>query len=125
MLLNIDFDSETPIYVQIKNEVIKGIAQGSIIPGEILPPVRQLASDIGINMHTVNKAYNLLKKENYLVIDRRRGAKILPFKSTPDREFMDSLSENLQLMIASGKINSLEKEDFYKIIDDIYSSYET
>ena len=74
MILRIDFDSETPIYVQIKNQVIEGIAKSEIEIGEELPSVRALAEDIGVNMHTVNKAYNMLKDEGYIKIDRRKGA---------------------------------------------------
>ena len=74
MILRIDFDSEIPIYLQIKNQVIEGIAKGKIEDGEELPSVRGLAEDIGVNMHTVNKAYSLLKDDGYLKIDRRRGA---------------------------------------------------
>ena len=74
MILKIDFDSDMPIYVQIKNQIIEGIAKGEIDKGEELPSVRALAEDIGINMHTVNKAYNMLKDEGYIKIDRRKGA---------------------------------------------------
>lgn len=74
MILRIDFDSEIPIYVQVKNQVIEGIAKGEIEKDEELPSVRALAEDIGINMHTVNKAYNILKEEGYIKIDRRKGA---------------------------------------------------
>ena len=66
MILKIDFDSDIPIYVQIKNQIIEGIAKGEIDKGEELPSVRALAEDIGINMHTVNKAYNMLKDEGYI-----------------------------------------------------------
>ena len=74
VILRIDFDSEVPIYIQIKNQVIEGIAKGEIEKDEELPSVRSLAEDIGVNMHTVNKAYNILKEEGYIRIDRRKGA---------------------------------------------------
>ena len=60
--------------MQIKNQVIEGIARGEVEIGEELPSVRSLAEDIGVNMHTVNKSYNMLKEEGYIKIDRRRGA---------------------------------------------------
>ena len=63
MLIKIDFESDTPLYIQLKRQLIQGIARGQLKQGESLPSVRQLAEDIGINMHTVNKAYNLLKQD--------------------------------------------------------------
>lgn len=87
MLIEINFESDIPIYTQLRNEILRGIASGKLAEGEILPSVRQLASDIGINMHTVNKAYNILKQEGFLTIDRRKGAVIntknLRYKKKP------------------------------------------
>ncbi len=57
MFIKIDFESEIPIYIQIKDQIIEGIASGYLDEGESLPSVRQFAKDIGVNMHTVKKAY--------------------------------------------------------------------
>ena len=57
----IDFESEEAIYIQLRNQIIMGIATDRIREGDSLPSVRQLAENIGINMHTVNKAYAVLK----------------------------------------------------------------
>ncbi len=73
MIMCIDFESQVPIYEQLKRQIIEGIAKGDLVPGDPLPSVRQLAEDIGINLHTVNKTYNILKSEGYVVIDRRVG----------------------------------------------------
>ena len=64
MYIQLDFESEIPIYEQLKDEIIMGIAKKQLLPGERLPSVRALASDIGINLHTVNKAYQQLKQVN-------------------------------------------------------------
>ncbi len=69
MFLAIDFQSDTPIYMQLKHQIIAGIARGELKEGENLPSVRQLAQDIGINLHTVNKAYSLLKDGKYVLMD--------------------------------------------------------
>ena len=76
MLIAIDFESDTPIYTQLHDHIVLGIAKGLLALGETLPSVRQMASDIGINLHTVNKAYSLLREEGYIVMDRRRGAMV-------------------------------------------------
>ena len=56
MIIEIDFNSDEAIYIQLRNQIIMGIATSEIQEGESLPSVRQLAETVGINMHTVNKA---------------------------------------------------------------------
>ena len=74
MVIEIDFNSDEAIYVQLMNQIIFGIATSRLQEGDQLPSVRQMADTIGINMHTVNKAYSLLRQEGFVSIDRRRGA---------------------------------------------------
>ena len=73
MLLKLDFDSEVPIYQQIRNQIVVGIAAGRLLPGERLPATRSLAEDLGVNTMTVSKAYQQLRREGYLTADRRGG----------------------------------------------------
>ena len=74
MWIEIDFNSSEAIYVQLQNQIIMGIATDMIREGDTLPSVRQLADTVGINMHTVNKAYSILRQEGFIQLDRRRGA---------------------------------------------------
>ncbi len=74
MIIELDMSSDTPIYVQLRNQIVKGIGKGEIQPGEKLPTVRQLAADAGVNTMTVNKTYQILKNEGYISTDRRLGA---------------------------------------------------
>ena len=74
MILRIDQDSPDPLYVQVRNQVVGAIARGELLPGDRLPGVRALASDLGINLHTVNKAYAVLRDEGYLLMRGRSGA---------------------------------------------------
>lgn len=74
MVISIDKAAETPLYLQIRNQIIGGIARGELAQGDSLPSVRQLAADLGINLHTVNKAYAVLRDEGYIVMRGRRGA---------------------------------------------------
>lgn len=76
MYLEIDFNSDEAFYVQLYHQIIIGIATSRLQEGDTLPSVRQLADEVGINMHTVNKAYSLLKQEGYIRLDRRYGAVI-------------------------------------------------
>lgn len=72
VMIEIDFQSDEAIYIQLRNQIILGIATATLQEGEALPSVRQLADDIGVNMHTVNKAYSVLRQEGFLRLDRRK-----------------------------------------------------
>ena len=76
MVIEIDFQSDEALYTQLMNQIIMGIATSRLQEGDPLPSVRQLADTIGINMHTVNKAYSLLRQEGFVSIDRRKCAVI-------------------------------------------------
>ena len=78
MLIQLDMASDIPIYVQLRNQIVMGIGRGELKMGEKLPTVRQLAQDAGVNTMTVNKAYQVLKAEGFIEIDRRHGATVRP-----------------------------------------------
>ena len=72
MILEIDFNSDEAIYVQLRNQIIMGIACAEFSDGESLPSVRQLAQVLGVNMHTVNKAYDLKRRRILKVRPKKR-----------------------------------------------------
>ena len=76
MIIRIDQKSEEPLYLQLRGQIIAAIATGELEPGAALPSVRALASDLGINLHTVNKAYAVLRDEGYVLMRGRSGAYI-------------------------------------------------
>ena len=121
MLIEIDFNSDEAIYMQLTNQIIMGIATSRLREGDPLPSVRQLADTIGINMHTVNKAYSVLRQEGFLTIDRRRGAMI-----SIDGDKMRALEEmkrELVVVLARGCCKNISKEEVYALIDEIYEEY--
>jgi GntR family transcriptional regulator len=124
MLIKIDFQSEVPIYLQLKNQIIHGIAIGELQPEESLPSVRQMAEDIGINLHTVNKGYNLLKDEGFVTIDRRKGAIVNSIPIRQNDKAADSLKEELKNIIAQAYCFGISKDDFIDECKKIYCEYE-
>jgi GntR family transcriptional regulator len=76
VIMTIDLSSETPIYQQLRDRVVEAIANGSFSAGDPLPSTRGLAADLGVNFHTVNKAYDLLRQEGLVRITRKSGAVI-------------------------------------------------
>lgn len=120
MIIKIDFESEMPIYEQLRRQIIEGIARGQLEKGEQLPSVRQLAEDIGINLHTVNKTYNILKNEGFLTIDRRRGAMVNNIMPKATEEYIKHLKEELKYLISNSYCRDIEKEEFLNICKSIY-----
>ena len=109
--IHIDFNSDEAIYMQLRNQIILGIATAKIQEGDALPSVRQLAGMIGINMHTVNKAYSVLRQEGILSIDRRRGAVI---RIDADKLYaLEELKEELQVLLAKAFCKNIEKEEIF------------
>ncbi|WP_300381396.1 GntR family transcriptional regulator [Clostridium sp.] len=121
MIIKINFDSEIPIYMQIKNEIIKGIAKKEIEIGQELPSVRGLAEDIEVNMHTVNKAYSLLKDEGYIKIDRRKGAMVDLNLDKSNEVFKNSIRDDLRINIAECINRNITKDDIEEYIKEIYN----
>ena len=93
MLLKLDFGSDRPIYLQIRDQIVLGVARGELAPGEKLPTIRALAEECGINMMTASKAYQLLKQEGVITTDRRSGAVVAARDGVagPSRETLDGL----------------------------------
>ena len=121
MILKLDFESEIPIYIQLRNQIVVAIAHGELSQGEKLPTIRNLAEDLGINNMTVNKAYAMLKQEGFISIDRRHGAKVNPIL-TPDFKFKEKLEDDLTLVISEAEIRGIKKDEFMKICENIFDS---
>lgn len=119
MVISINEMSEIPIYQQIRNQIVQGISDGRLAPGEQLPTVRGLAEEIGINSMTVNKAYALLKQEGYIYADRRSGARVQKeFAGT--KELSKKSEELLQQIISEAKVSGMTKEEFFEICEKLF-----
>jgi len=119
MLLEIDFNSNSPIYKQIRDQIIIGIAEGLLKKDENLPSVRQLSTRLGINMHTVNKAYKMLEQEGWIGINKKRGTFInTQFGGNKD-VFLEKFEENIKPLLAEAEILNIKKETVLECIDKI------
>ena len=121
MMIKIDFNSSEAIYLQLRNQIILGIATSQFREGDSLPSVRHLADTIGINMHTVNKAYTVLKQEGFVKVDRRKGA-VIAIDIDKIRT-MDEIRRELMVIIAKGSCKNISREEFHMLIDEIYGKY--
>lgn len=122
MIISIDFGSSEAIYMQLRNQIIIGIAQEQIKEGDSLPSVRQLADELGVNMHTVNKAYSLLKEDGYLTLDRRRGAVVSVSADTKIRH-IESMNVGVRMMVAEAICKDISLAEMHQIITDMYKEF--
>ncbi len=121
MIIEIDFNSDEAIYMQLRNQIIIGIAMSQLNAGDSLPSVRQLAERVGINMHTVNKAYSVLRQEGYVKLDRRKGAVIA---IDCDRiQSRQKLLDDLQVILAGAICKGIRRDEVHELIDAIYDYY--
>ena len=121
MIIKINFNSTEAIYMQVRNQIIMGVATAKLQEGDSLPSVRQLAEEVGINMHTVNKAYALLREEGIIHLDRRRGAVIAIDMNK--LQALEDMKRQLAVVLAKGRCKNITKEDVYTLVDEIFEEY--
>lgn len=120
MTFSLNFEIDTPIYLQLRNQILISLASGTLTPGEQLPSVRKLAEELEINMHTVNKAYLLLRDEGFISLDRRSGARIRADLETTLAGCAKILAPQLLPLAAEARCRGLGRKDFRKICGDVY-----
>ena len=121
MLIEIDFNSDEAYYVQLCNQIILGIAMDRIREGEALPSVRQMADRIGINMHTVNKAYAVLRQEGFVKLDRRKGA--IVSLDIDKLRALEEMRRELGVVLARGVCKNVSREEVHQLVDDIFDRF--
>ena len=121
MYLEIDFNSDEAIYIQLRNQIIIGIATEEIKEGDTLPSVRQLAELIGINMHTVNKAYAVLRQEGFVKLDRRKGAVIA--LDVDKLQALKELEQDLTVVLARAICKNISRAEVHQLVDALFDSY--
>ena len=121
MVIVLQDGSEVPVFKQIRNQIVMGISDGRLQPGEKLPTVRALAEEIGINSMTVNKAYQLLKQEGYIMTDRRNGVRVREsFGMTPELPYESK--EQLKQLVSEARVRGVSKEEFVALVEEYFSA---
>lgn len=122
MLLSLDFSSDVPIYMQVRNQIVVAISEGKLKPGDKLPTIRNLAAEAGINNMTVNKAYALLKQEKFITTDRRNGAIV---NQVGRSSMSDKLMKELELVVSEAILCGVQEDEFIEICHNLYSIRES
>ncbi|NWQ44025.1 GntR family transcriptional regulator [Bacillus sp. EB106-08-02-XG196] len=122
MMIRIEPDSDIPIYEQISNQIVEGIARGLIQPGASLPSVRAFASDLGVNMHTVNKSYHQLEYKGIITIVPKSGAIISSPQDFNELSF-DRLKEEYKPLIAESLVVGMSNEQIHELVSSIIEDF--
>ena len=123
MRIKLDFNSPEAIYIQLRNQIVMQIAQEQLRDGDSLPSVRCLAGELGVNMHTVNKAYNVLKQEGFITLDKRRGA-VIALDENKIRA-VEEMRQQLQIVLAKACCRAISREEIHELVDEILDEYES
>ncbi|MDR1014862.1 MAG: GntR family transcriptional regulator [Coriobacteriales bacterium] len=111
MFLAIEPASDVPLYTQIRNQIVDALVCGELVEGDRLPSVRQLAVDLGINLHTVNKAYRVLAEEGYLRINGRSGARVIA-PPTYTASYLEGLRAALVRLVIEARSQGIDSKLF-------------
>jgi DNA-binding transcriptional regulator YhcF (GntR family) len=113
MLLTVEPDGPVPIYQQIRDRIVEAIATGEQPAGSALPSTRQLAVDLGINFHTVNKSYDILRQEGLVRINRKSGAVISRDSSSgpPSSNWAEDWTGRLATVLAEAAAQGMGPAD--------------
>ncbi|MDN5362078.1 MAG: hypothetical protein PWP70_1125 [Moorella sp. (in: firmicutes)] len=106
MSFAIDWESGIPLWLQVKQGLLRQILAGVYKPGEQLPTVRQLAVELSINYNTVNRAYMELERDGYIISRKGRGTFVAELdtanKQTELNVVEEIIDEFLEKIIAAG-----------------------
>jgi DNA-binding transcriptional regulator YhcF (GntR family) len=123
MILNVDLASDVPIYQQLRDQIVEAIADGVLAEGSSLPATRTLAADFGINFHTVNKAYDLLRQEGLIQLNRKTGAVVTA--PVADPPFNAEWTARARTLLAEAVARGLTAEDVLTSCRSILDSFGT
>ncbi|KAB8188988.1 GntR family transcriptional regulator [Nonomuraea phyllanthi] len=126
MQLTLDPDSEVSIYQQIRDRIVEAIAKRQAREGDPLPSTRQLAADFGINFHTVNKAYDLLRQQGVIRINRKSGAVVRRDATTgpPEAAFVNDWEERMRVLLAEATVHGMDRQDVLRRCEALLISFE-
>ncbi|HHX69009.1 MAG: GntR family transcriptional regulator [Miniphocaeibacter sp.] len=122
MIIKLNLQSSTPVYLQLRNEIIKGIASKEINPGEKLPTVRDMAKQVGLNPMTVNKTYQILKEEGIVRTEGRNGVTVRE-DIVANELFLSKLNNEVELIVTESIVRGFSIEKIIEMINNTTKEY--
>jgi len=122
MVIILELESETPLYQQIRDRLVEGIAHGDLVAGQALPSIRQLAADLGINLHTVNKAYALLQRDSFVRMRRTQGV-VVAAEAAMTAESARAWQARLGTLLAEAVAHGAPADDILEQCRQVVASF--
>ena len=114
MLIRIDAAANTDLHEQIAAQVRRAISSGKVTPGEQLPPARELAASLAVNMHTVLRAYAALRDEG--LVEMRRGRGVTIANAGTSRARVVELAREL---VAEARRHGMTSRELSKLLEEL------
>jgi DNA-binding transcriptional regulator YhcF (GntR family) len=121
VILNLDLASEVPIYQQLRDRIVEAIADGVLTEGSSLPATRALAADFGINFHTVNKSYDLLRQQGLIRLNRKTGAVVIA--TSADAAFRADWAARARTLLAEAVARGLPADEVMRTCRSVLDSF--
>ena len=121
-MINVDLRSRTPIYEQLIAAFKDGILRGDMKPDEQLPSVRTLASELGINPNTIQKAYNALEHDGVIYSLQGRGNFVASDTSALNREERKKILSSLGDLLTAAKNCGVTYDEAEKLLQTIWEA---
>ena len=120
MLIRLRDDDPRPIYGQIVSEIKEQIRVGTLAAGDELPSVRELADTLGINLHTVHKAYQILREQGVIHLRLGRRARVAPRRDRPlhPKAVQAQLRERLRELATDAYHLGFSREALRRLMDE-------
>lgn len=119
----LDFHSRTPIYEQIKEQIIGLIGQGELKAGDQLPSLRQLSSELSVNINTIKRAFSDLELNGIIYSVAGKGSFISG--NSQKNVIVESALEEAKQSILKAKSMGAKKIEMISIVNSIYEGDET
>ena len=126
MLVSIDEGDKRPIYEQLVSQIKEQIMNGTLCPDDELPSVRELSKSLGVNLHTVHRAYQKLRDERVIQLRLGRRAKVAALRRTPagSEEIQAHLCARLNELITDAFHLGLSVDDLKQLVDELLEAKE-
>ncbi|MGN0460144.1 MAG: GntR family transcriptional regulator [Ruminococcus sp.] len=118
-MFTINYQSPTPVYKQLYENVIRLVSFGALKPNDKLPPVRTLAGELGINPNTVSKAYSMLENDGYIYSAVGRGSFISENFDSKEAE-KQKIKKEIKEKLSSAFGYGVKREEILEILDEVY-----
>ncbi|MEM0155898.1 MAG: GntR family transcriptional regulator [Thermoplasmataceae archaeon] len=125
LFIKVEFNSDIPLYQQIRDQIVEAIANGSLREGQIIPSARAMAKNLEINYHTVNKAYNILTLEGFISMNSKKQLLVLPASGAQVKRFLDDWSSVEISLINEARAMGFQPDKIMELLKKLVFSGKT